>query len=131
MLTGFNHEILILIHRERKNVRDIGLVMKNGDKSFKDRSRNLIRDGFLDRIAVYGKLFSPKITGVNKYLTQRGTIGCDINRYDTERVNRDLPVLEFYICFFPGKWIRLSKRKPYRVVPSFNPWITAGVLWDV
>ena len=101
---------MILIHRERKNVRDIGLVMKNGDKRIKNRSRNLIWNGFLDRITIYGKLFSPKIPGVNKYLTQRGTIGCDINRYDTERVNRDLPVLEFYICFFPGKWIRLSKR---------------------
>ena len=97
MLTWFNHEIMILVHRDRKTVRDIGLVMKNGNKRIKDGSGNLIRYGFLDCMTIYRELFSPEITGVNNYFTQRGTIGSDINRYDTERVNIDLLVFEFYI----------------------------------
>ena len=50
MLTWFNHEIMILVHRDRKSVRDIGLVMKNGDKSIQRREL-LILSGMVFWIA--------------------------------------------------------------------------------
>ena len=85
MLTWFKHEITIIVKRDRKPERNIGLVIKDGNERFRDGGCYLVRNGFPNCMTVYRKLFSPQITGINNYFTQGGTIGSKLTVQIPER----------------------------------------------